>query len=178
MKTTKGNQSRKPHAAHDEEQRARALAIYAETGSTFTAAQETGVPRRTIDAWIQRDPEIDATLEALRRAVREKTAHKYAEIASVAADELLDRLKNGDDVVDRSGKVVGKKRVGAKDLAIVSSIAAENHAKITTPLGARRSEEERLQKLAEGLLSAIEKRSGSKTPPIDAEIVSREEEKP
>jgi hypothetical protein len=147
---------RKAHAAHAEEDKTRALAIYAETGSTFTAAEATGIPRRTIDAWIERDPEIDAKLEALRRAVREKTAHKYAEIASEAATQLLDRLKNGDDVVDRNGKVVGKRRVAAKDLAIVSSIAAENHAKITGPLGTQTSMERKLADIAQGLIRAME----------------------
>lgn len=144
--------------AHPEEIKALALAIYAETGSIETAARDTNLPRSTIDNWIRRDPEIDAKLDSLRRAVRERTAHRYAEIAYRAAEELLDRVNNGDYHIDREGNIT-RRPIPGRELAFISSIAADKHALLTANVVKQNGEDSSLTKLAEGLIQAIDRRT-------------------
>lgn len=138
-----------------EEEKAYALAVYAETGSTETASRESGIPRSTISSWIDRDPDIDAKLDALRRVVREKTAHRYAEIAYRAAEELLDRVNNGDYHVDKAGNTT-RRPIPGRELAFISSIAADKHALLTASVVKQSGEDASLTRLADGLLKAIE----------------------
>jgi hypothetical protein len=142
---------------HTEETKAVALAVYAETGSVDTAAKETGLPPTTIRNWVERDPEIDAKLDALRFAVRTRVAHTYAEIARRAAEELLDRVNNGDYHIDREGNIT-RKPIPGRELAFISSVAADKHALLTGIVVKTKGEDASLQKLAEGLLAAIDKR--------------------
>lgn len=69
--------------------------------------------------------------EELKRndqAETEELKSVYTRIAKKAAIELEDRLETGDDVIDREGKVI-QKRVAAKDLAIITGIAADQRRK-------------------------------------------------
>lgn len=140
-----------------EEAKAFALSVYAESGSIQTASDQTGIPRNTIRYWIENDPEIDAKLDALRRAVRERAAQVYAEIAVRAAEELLDRVNGGDYHIDKEGNTT-RRPIPGRELAFISSIAADKHALLTASVVKQRGEDSSLAKLADGLISAIEKR--------------------
>lgn len=141
-----------------EETKALALAVYAETGSVNTAARAANLPETTVRNWIDRDPEIDAKLEALRVAIRHHAAHLYAEIAVRAAEELLDRVNNGDVIkVDDQG-VMTRRPIPGRELAFITSMAADKHA-LLTATAVKQTEDASLTKLADGLLAAMEKRA-------------------
>lgn len=140
---------------HTEEAKTLALAAYAETGSLQTASEQSGIARNTIRYWIENDPDIDAKFDALRRAVRERCAHLYAEVAHRAVVELLDRVNNGDYHTDKSGKVT-RRPIPGRELAFISSLAADKHALLTSSVVKQRGEDSSLGKLADGLLKAIE----------------------
>lgn len=140
---------------HSEEVKAYALSVFAETGSVQTAAEAASLPRSTVDNWVRRDPDIDAKLEALRRIVRERVAHTYAEIARRAAEELLDRVNNGDYHTDKEGEV-SRRPVPARELAFISSIATDKHALLTGTMTKTKQEDQALTQLAERLVKAFE----------------------
>lgn len=142
---------------HSEQAKTLALSIYAETGSVQTASRETGIPRSTIGSWIERDPDIDAKVDALRRVVREQTAHLQAEIARRSAEELLDRVNNGDYHVDKEGEVT-RRPVPARELAFINSIATDKHARLTGTMGKTRAEDQAITTLMDGLVKEFESR--------------------
>jgi hypothetical protein len=151
---------------HSEEAKALALSVYAETGSTQTAAHETGIPRTTIDNWVRRDPDIDSKLDALRQALRTEIAHRYAQVAIKATTELLDRLENGDELIDKEGNSY-RRKVPAHDLAFIASVATDKHARLTGTMGKVNAEDQTLTRLAEKLVKAIDTtRRGNKA--VDA----------
>lgn len=138
---------------HDEATKAMALSIYAETGSTSTAAQTTGLPLSTVHSWVNADPDIDAKLESFRRAVRERVAHIYADIAHESAQQLLDRVQNGDEVLDKEGNLV-RRKVPARELAFITSVATDKHALLTGVMGRQSKAEQALTVLANKLIEA------------------------
>jgi len=148
--------ARKPRTAHDEETKTRALVIFAETGSTLSASEATGVPRRTIANWIERDPEIDAKLDALRRVVRERTAHLFAEGAALAARQTIDRLENG-DWVHQGGKLV-RRPVPAREASFIAAVFTDKHAAITGGMAKQSNQERSLTELAKRLVEEMERR--------------------
>ena len=159
--------SRKAEHRRDytEEQKTLALAIYAETGSAQTASEQSGIPRTTIVYWVETDPEIDAKFDALRLAIREKLGYRYAEMAVLAADELRDRIINGDYHVDKEGNKSRRPLTG-QALAWISSMCADKHALITAA-PVKKTEDASLKRLADGLLAAIETRT-RKAKAVDA----------
>ena len=144
---------------YSEEQRALALAVYAETGSTTSAAQETGIPLSTVHSWVTRDPEIDAKLEALRRALRERMAWKYAETAELALRELLDRVRDGDYHYDKEGNCT-RRKIPGRELAFITSVCGDKHALLTGTMVKQQGEDQALTTLADRLVKAIEGRRG------------------
>lgn len=149
-KTTQG-------VPRSEEEKALALSIYAETGSVTTAAKETNLPLTTVHNWINSDPEIDAKLEALRRALRETLAHKYAAIASESADALLDRVRSGDYKLDKEGNFV-RIPIPGRELAFITSVAGDKHALLTGTMQKQRGEDQALTNLADKLVAAMERK--------------------
>lgn len=135
------------------EERAMALAVYAETGSTETASRETGIPSTTIATWIARDSNIDAELEAMRRVLRERLAAKYAKAAELALDGLIDRLENGDYHIDKEGTITRRPMPG-RELGFTSSLMTDKHALLTGVMGRQSQAEKLLTSIAARLLEA------------------------
>lgn len=152
------DQSVRAEGGHSEETKAYALAVYAESGSVETAAKTTGLPRSTIHSWVSRDTEIDSTLDALRRALRERMAWKYAEAAELALNELRDRLEHGDELIDKDGNSY-RKKVPARELAFITSVCGDKHALLTGTMGKHRAEDQALSAMADRLVKAIETRA-------------------
>ena len=123
----------RPLPTYTEQERLTALAIYGETLSARTASEETDIPESTIRTWAKSEEGI-ATISDLRSAVRVKCAHKFAQIAILAAEQLVDRIQNGDEVIDSKGNYYRRKMPG-KDLAHCMSIAADKHALVSGTSG-------------------------------------------
>ena len=54
--------------------------------------------------------------------IGESMKFRYAKIIEAAADELLDRLQNGDPVMDRTTGEIGRVPVKARDLAVAGGV--------------------------------------------------------
>lgn len=147
-----------PRPSYTEEQKALALAVYAECGSLDTASQHTSIPRNTIRYWVENDDQIDATLDSLRRVLRERMAWKYAEAAELALHELIDRLKDGDYHVDKEGNIT-RRKVPARELAFITSVCGDKHALLTGTLQKQKGEDQALTALAGKLVTALEARA-------------------
>ena len=134
---------------YTEQERMQALAVYGETLSSDTAAFETSIPPSTIRTWVRSEEGI-ADIAAIRSAVRTQCAHVFAKITYAAATQLLDRIENGDEViedghrtvVDEDGKetlvrckVYMRRKMPGKDLAHCMSIAADKHALVSGTSG-------------------------------------------
>jgi transposase-like protein len=159
--------SQRDQRSYSEEQKALALAVYAETGSTGTAAQQTGIPATTIHSWVSRDDQIDSKLEALRRVLRERMAWKYADLAELAADELRDRLTGGDYHVDKEGNIT-RRKVPARELAFITSVCGDKHALLTGTMQRQKAEDQALTTLADKLVKALEAK-GRQNRAVDVE---------
>ena len=114
---------------HSYESKMLALAVYSQTLSCNTASRETGIPAATIYSWSVSEEGI-ATISELQATVRSVAAHKFLTIAVTAAEQLLDRIHNGDEVLDSKGNLVRRKMSG-KDLAHATSIATDKYALMT-----------------------------------------------
>jgi len=106
-----------------------ALSVYAETLNATEASRATGIPRTTIRQWIEAE-DSDLILDELRHAIRATCGHKYAQIALKAANELIERLDNGDEVLLANGEYA-RRKVSARDLITITSMAADRHALVT-----------------------------------------------
>lgn len=153
-----GGDSVRIHRDDDDPSRQLALSIYAETGSIDTASQSSGVPPSTIHSWINREGVVDE-LEALRLSIRSATAHKWAGLASLQLDAALERLRQGNEVVDKYG-VRHYVPVPFKDLIFGASIATDKHALITGMMVQGAKIDHALAGLADKLANAV--REGAK----------------
>lgn len=126
----RGFRARPNNGKHELQNKLAALSIYAETLSQTAASERTGIPVTTIHSWLQEE-ESDAFIESLRTALRAATAHKLVEICNKSANQMIDRLDNGDEVFDSKQNCMVRVKVKAKDLASVFNTAAEKHALLT-----------------------------------------------
>lgn len=118
------------YTVHSQESKMHALSVYAQTLSASQAAQATGIPRTTIIAWIDNDEDSHSYIDTLRQAMRSQLAHTYVEIARKSAEQILDRLENGDEQVGKDGELI-RVKVKARDLAAVNASAVDRHALLT-----------------------------------------------
>jgi hypothetical protein len=110
---------------YTDEQRREAAGHYVVVGNWQAVSEATGIPHRTCTSW-SHAPWF-ATLYAEVRA--EKGAEldgAYTRIIHKAADELLDRLENGDAVLI-DGEVK-RRPVSARDLAMINGIIYDKRA--------------------------------------------------
>jgi hypothetical protein len=110
---------------YTDEQRREAVAHYVVLGNWQAVSEATGIPHRTCTSWAHAP--WFATLYAEVRA--EKGAEldgAYTRIIHKAADELLDRLENGDAVLIE-GEVL-RRPVSACDLAMINGIIYDKRA--------------------------------------------------
>lgn len=119
----------KVQSTYTQEQKLSALAVYAETLNTTEASRVTGIPRTTIRVWVEDEDSI-AILDDIRHAIRTTCAYKYAQIALKSANEIMERLENGDEVILSNGEYA-RKKVSARDLITISAMAADRHALCT-----------------------------------------------
>lgn len=158
-------------ASYTEEQKTLALAVYAETGSLQTASEQARIPRNTIRYWVENDPEIDATLDAFRQAIRQRAAFIVAEIAVRSAEELLDRVNNGDYHVDKKG-VTTRRPLPGRELAFIASVSIDKHALLTGSMGRNAKRDATLEAIATKLDALVDgrKRAAQTYPQaVDAE---------
>jgi len=99
-----------------------ALALTA-TGNSKAASRESNIPASTIRYWDNNDEDFRLMCQEIRTEFGEKIKYKFATIIDESADQVLDRLRNGDVVRDtKSGELV-RVPIKGKEAAIIGAIA-------------------------------------------------------
>jgi hypothetical protein len=104
------------------EDRHRAAASLISCCNSIAASRECGIPASTIRGWRQHDLPFQEICQELMAEIGESMKFKYAKIIEAAADELLDRLQNGDPVMDRTTGELTRIPVKARDLAVAGGV--------------------------------------------------------
>lgn len=105
---------------YSDEDRWKAVAAYISTASIAKASELVGMPYDTLRYWSKQDWFADIA----GKIKKEKEALYLAntdEIIRLGFGVVIERLKNGDTILGKSGKVVNKP-VGARDAALITSI--------------------------------------------------------
>lgn len=109
------------------DQKLEVVMTFAVTGSMAEAARRTGVPVGTIRQWKNRPaPWWDECLTYCRNVLRDKADGRLTGLMHALADELEDRIRNGDEVVVQ-GQVFRRKMSG-KDCATTFGILHDKRA--------------------------------------------------
>jgi hypothetical protein len=105
------------------EARAAGLNAYLATGSVYTAADVTGIPKSTIHEWL-RDPANEHILDEARRIHARAAAVDAAAVWKLATDHISDALQNGDWRLSPKGDPI-RMPVSAKDAAYIAGTMAD-----------------------------------------------------
>lgn len=105
---------------HADTTRIQALAVYAETGNASQSAKAMGLPRQTVEGWIQEEgtPQL---IDELRSTIRFNEGWRIASMVGQSLDLVAQAMREGDPVILRDGRTVYK-RASLKDLVVTSSI--------------------------------------------------------
>ncbi len=109
---------------YSEQDKRRAVVAYFATGSSVKAAELTGICGRSIRHWRQTAEWWAEMLEQVRRENQDELDAQYSAIIAKAQEEVMDRLKNGDVVLVKTGDGYGEKRkpVSGKDVAVIGAV--------------------------------------------------------
>lgn len=116
-----------PQSDYTPEQKVQVACIWLSTGSAKEAADVTGVNHATIRDWVSRKAWWPTACDLARKVLETKLDKTLDGLLRQSLGELQDRLDNGDDIVTKDGTVV-KRRVGARDCAIISDILFNKRA--------------------------------------------------
>ena len=107
---------------HTREDRYKAAALVA-TGNRKAASQQSGIPASTIRHWSQNDDDFQLMCQEVRTEFGERIKYKLAEIIDESADQILDRIRNGDVIRDsKTGKLV-RVPIKGRDLVIINGVS-------------------------------------------------------
>lgn len=113
---------------HTEETRHKAVLYWFAYRSWGRVSRKLGVPVSTLRAWSRMQWWQDSIAE-IREKYQKKLDSQYTHILDKVAESILDRLRNGEERVTASGKVV-RVGVGARDLATLLRDVQSNRALI------------------------------------------------
>jgi transposase-like protein len=161
---------------HSNEDKSRAVAVYASLGSFTRAAAVTGIPENTIRYWSKQEWFAEE-LRRVDRADGEELKSSFTRIAKRATQELEDRLESGDEVVTKDGTIV-KKKIAGKELAIIAAVAADKRKQqMDEPqVVALQNAQEKLLNLMESFMRFANAKEIKQEKPDEREIPSLAEE--
>lgn len=116
-----------PQSLYTPEQKVQAAAIWLMTGLASEAGDAIGAPHATIRDWVTRKAWWPIALDLARKVLETKLDKTLDGLLRKSLANLEDRLTNGDDIVTKDGQVV-KRKVGARDCAIISDILYNKRA--------------------------------------------------
>ena len=114
-------------STYTREDRYKAAASLFARSNSIAASRETGIPASTIRHWSLNDIEFQEMGQEMRAEFGETIKNKLAAIVNEAADQTLDRLRNGDVIRDpKTGEQV-RVPVKGRDAAIIGAVAIDKH---------------------------------------------------
>lgn len=139
-------------STYTREDRYKAAASLFACSNSITASRETGIPASTIRHWSLNDIEFQEMCQEIKAEFGETIKNKLAVIVNEAADQALDRLRNGDFVRDSKTGDLARVPVKGRDAAIIGAVAFDKlRLAESQPTAIVRHEDtkERLERLAE-----------------------------
>ena len=107
---------------YDLETRYKVATALATSGNSKAASAQTRVPASTIRHWAQNDEDFILMMQEVRSEFGERIKGGLAEIVDEANLQALDRVKNGDFVLTKSGELV-RKPMSGRDVITTGAIA-------------------------------------------------------
>ena len=103
--------------------RYKAAAALVATSNSKAASRESGIPASTIRHWSQNDDDFQMMCHEIWSEFGAKMRPKLAEIIDESADQILDRIRNGDVIRDtKTGNLI-RIPIKGRDLAIIGGVA-------------------------------------------------------
>ena len=149
------------------EDKMRAAMSYLITGDTEEAGKICGIPGRTIRDWTREAWWSDMIGEA-RRAKNDELDAAFTFILGEVVGEIKDRIKNGDEIIQKDG-TPRRKKISARDATLVAAVLTDKRAILRgepTRISKSVSEKERLKTLAgelEDIVGVKEEENKDKT---------------
>ena len=110
------------------EQKLAAVTAYVMTGSCTESAKLCGFKQmQTVSEWKNKSTWWPDAYMAVKKEKNEEMDSTMTTIIHTAANEILDRLQNGDEVLDKNGDL-RRKKMGGKEVATVMGITFDKRA--------------------------------------------------
>ena len=106
---------------YTDEDRRKVVVLYLTLGNFTAVAKQTGFPVRTITDWRHNADWWDEFAAGVDQEKTDRIKANIDKIIDSALKNTLDRLKNGDEVVDKNGNKIRRKMSG-RDTAIVGAV--------------------------------------------------------
>ena len=107
---------------YDLETRYKVATALVTSGNSKAASAQTHVPASTIRHWAQNDEDLILMMQEVRSEFGERIKGSLAEIVDEASRQALDRVRNGDFVLTKSGELV-RKPMSGRDVITTGAIA-------------------------------------------------------
>ena len=107
---------------YDLETRYKVATALVTSGNSKAASAQTHVPASTIRHWAQNDEDFILMMREVRSEFGERIKGSLAEIVDESSRQALDRVKNGDFVLTKSGELV-RKPMSGRDVITTGAIA-------------------------------------------------------
>ena len=114
-------------ARYTAEQKLQAVTAYVMTGTILGASRLTGLSKQLISEWKNRAMWWDDAYHYCKKQKQEEADGIMTSIIHLAAEETLDRIVNGDEVINKDGDVV-RRKMGGKELATTMAITFDKRA--------------------------------------------------
>jgi len=111
------------------EQRLAAIVAWLTTQSDYEASRMTGIPASTIKTWRNYAIWWRDQLNMIKADRQEELDARLSQLINKTTREIEDRLDNGEEVIYKDGQVQ-RKKVGARDLAIIAGTLYDKRALI------------------------------------------------
>lgn len=102
------------------EDRKSAVKVWFSTGSLYESAKQTGIPRRTMQDWVNTVWWVEET-DRLILEYRRKFLGKSTGMLDTILDVIKDRMEKGDEVVTKNGELV-RRGISARDATWVLGV--------------------------------------------------------
>ena len=105
---------------YTDEQRREAIAVYAVKGNALRTGEYLNIPERTVNQWIKTEWGIEL-LATIRDEKQQEFDAQITTIIHEALEQQLDRVQNGDYILDKHNELK-RKPMSGKDLATTMGI--------------------------------------------------------
>lgn len=116
-----------PKAKYTADEKLAAVLAYVMTGSVKGVVRLTGLKQQIVSDWKNNSSWWPDCYQSIKREKQEEVDGTLTTIIHAANGEMLDRIINGDEIIDKNGDAVRRKMTG-KELAWVMGISFDKRA--------------------------------------------------